>query len=300
MMAERKLANRWYRWLDRLADLLLLICGIAVLWVLLQVFCLTSFRIPSDSMEPVLRPGDAVLVGKWTYGPRLFNVLEAINGKQVHIHRLPGWGQVERNDVIVFNNPCPRQWRKMEMDIMQYYVKRCVALPGDTFRIVEGIFKVDGYDGRLGCVEAQKCFFEQAGRGQLPDDNVLMRAYPGDSLAGWTVLDFGPLYIPRAGDCIRMDALNFSLYKEVIEWEQETTLVHDEEGYRLGNRLIRDYRFLKNYYFVAGDKVSNSKDSRYWGLLPEEYIVGKVWRIWKSVDLYTGAWKWDRIWEKVE
>ena len=52
--------------------------------------------------------------------------------------------------MIVFNYPCPKKWRQIEMDVMQYYVKRCVALPGDTFCIVNGRYKVNGYAGDIG------------------------------------------------------------------------------------------------------------------------------------------------------
>ena len=98
---------------DKGIDLFLWFCGIVVLWLLAQVFCVTSFHIPSDSMEPELLAGDVILVDKLVYGARLFNVMEAVAGKQVEIKRLPGIGKVRRNDVIVFNYPCPKKWRQI-------------------------------------------------------------------------------------------------------------------------------------------------------------------------------------------
>ncbi|WP_349872467.1 S26 family signal peptidase, partial [Bacteroides cellulosilyticus] len=68
----------------------------------------------------------------------------------------------------------------------------------------------------------------------------------------------------------------------------------------LNDSAIHAYRFKENYYFVAGDKVMNSQDSRYWGLLPEPFIVGKAVRIWKSVDKDTGKVRWKRIFKKIE
>lgn len=74
----------------------------------------------------------------------------------------------------------------------------------------------------------------------------------------------------------------------------------DEQGrILLGDSLIREYRFQENYYFVAGDKAENSQDSRYWGLLPEPFIVGRAVRIWKSVEPDEDT-RWDRIWKKIE
>ena len=58
--------------------------------------------------------------------------------------------------------------------------------------------------------------------------------------------------------------------------------------------------FRKNYYFVGGDNVLYSQDSRYWGLLPEEYIVGRAIRIWKSVDKDTDEFRWNRLMKRIE
>lgn len=298
---DKKIKQWLAKWVERIINLFLYGCGFVVLWLLVQVFCLASFHIPSDSMEPGLWSGDVILVNKWTYGARLFNVMQAIDRQQVNIKRLPGIGKIQRNDVVVFNNPCPKAWRRMEMDIMQYYVKRCVALPGDTFSIENGRYKVRGYTGLLGCTDAQERFRQIVFEQELTwTSSPLMRVYPGDSLMGWNALNFGPFYIPRINDTIVMNTHTVKLYRDVIEWEQKEKLSNRSDSVYLGDSLIRNYRFLKNYYFMTGDKVENSKDSRYWGLLPEEYIVGKAWRIWQSVDARTGNIRWNRIWKKIE
>lgn len=278
----------------------LLLFGVAAVWLLLQIFCIASFHIPSDSMEPNLVAGDVILVNKWSYGARLFNVMNAVEGKQVVINRLPGVDSIRLNDVIVFNNPCPNCWKKMEFDVMKYYVKRCVGLPGDTFRIVDGRYQVDGYAEDLGNVTAQEQFKERIHKYGLSENEIGVRAYPSDSLIGWTVIDFGPFYIPRKGDVLSMDQHTVKLYKNVIDWEQGKNIECKEDNVYIGDSLVSEYRFLKNYYFVTGDNALNSRDSRYWGLLPEEYIVGKAWRIWKSVDKCNEKIRWERIWKKIE
>lgn len=65
------------------------------------------------------------------------------------------------------------------------------------------------------------------------------------------------------------------LYRNVIEWEQKKKLTLHGDSVLLGDSVIHNYRFCENYYFVSGDKMVNSKDSRYWGLLPEPFIVGR-------------------------
>lgn len=296
-MLKRSFFHRIVNWG---INLFLGVCAIGVLWLLIQVFCVTSFHIPSDSMEPNLLAGDAILVNKLEYGARLFNVMDAVQGKQVKIKRLPGLGSVKRNDVIVFNYPCPKKWKRIEMDIMQYYVKRCVALPGDTFRIVNGRYRVDGYPHDLGSVVAQDRFMMTIEERQLPDNSKGVRAYPGDTLIAWTVKNFGPLYVPKAGDSIDLDNRSLKLYRNVIEWEQQAKTKSKDNRIYIGDRIVTGYRFRENYYFMAGDKVENSKDSRYWGLLPEEYIVGKAWRIWKSMNEQQGTVRWDRIWKRIQ
>ncbi|WP_288786069.1 signal peptidase I, partial [uncultured Bacteroides sp.] len=78
--------------------------GVVVLF-LMQLFCFTSFRIPSDSMEPALKDGDRILVNKMIKGARLFDVFAALDNEDVTIHRMPGWGSFQRNDILVFNFP---------------------------------------------------------------------------------------------------------------------------------------------------------------------------------------------------
>ena len=131
-------AVKWKQIVDRVLDKgLTLFCwagGLLLLWGVMQVFCFTSFKIPSDSMEPGLIAGDFIIVNKLSYGARLFNVLDAIDQKEIKIRRMPGIEEIERNDVVVFNFPYPTRWDSIGFDVMKYYVKRCIALPGDTLK----------------------------------------------------------------------------------------------------------------------------------------------------------------------
>ena len=97
-----------------------------------------------------------------------------------------------------------------------------------------------------------------------------------------------------------MTVENALVYRKAIEWEQKKKLRIQGDSVLLGDSLIREYTFLKNYYFTAGDNVLSSRDSRYWGLLPEEYIVGKATRIFRSVNKYTGKERWNRFLKKIE
>lgn len=297
--SDKKKNLKWF--IDKLMNLFLIICGVVLFWVLLQITSIASFKIPSDSMEPALLAGDNILVNKCVMGGRLFNIGDALEDEEVNISRLPGWGKVKRNDVVVFNFPYLEQrWDSIAFRVMKYYVKRCVALPGDTFEIEKGHYKVRGCTSALGNVEAQDRLMQIIERGREGDYGIVMNGYPYNDIVNWNIVSFGPLYLPAKGDVIEMSSKHVALYRNAIEWEQKKKLFLRGDTILLNDSVIRTYRFKENYYFVAGDKVMNSQDSRYWGLLPEPFIVGKAVRIWKSVDRETDKIRWNRIFKKIE
>lgn len=279
--------RRLKRWADRLLTLAFGVCVLVVVWVLLQVTCLTSFRVPSPSMYPALIPGDYILVNKWLMGARVFDIWEAVEDKEVKIHRLPGLRKVKRNDVLVFHYPYPHRNDSISMDMMLYYVKRCIALPGDTVEIRKGCYWINGTrkDRRWARMEMEP---SQEDSRQW---NVAL---------GWTVRQLGPLPVPACGQEVAMDALTGKMYGRLIAWEQKKPLTVRDDSVFLGDSLIGNYRFQENYYFMAGDNLDNSKDSRYWGLVPEPYIVGVATRVWKSVSPQGGEVRWNRTMKKIE
>ena len=108
------------------------ICLLGIVCLLFQITTIASFRIPTDSMQPALQPGDNILVNKSIMGARIFDIWNMAEEKEVKIHRLPGLGKVKRNDVLVFHYPYPYSNDSISMHLLKYYVKRCIALPGDT------------------------------------------------------------------------------------------------------------------------------------------------------------------------
>ena len=280
--------RNWQKWADRLLTLAFGICVLAVVWVLLQVTSFTSFRVPSPSMYPALVPGDYILVNKWVMGARIFDLWEAVEDKEVPIYRLPGLRKVKRNDVLVFHYPYPVREDSISMDMLLYYVKRCVGLPGDTVEIRKGCYWINGTrkDKRWARMHTRQESWQ--------DDRQWNVAL------GWTVQQLGPLPVPARGQEVVMDTLTAKMYGRLIEWEQKKPLVIRDGYVCLGDSLIRSYRFCENYYFMGGDNLDNSKDSRYWGLVPEPYIVGVATRVWKSVSPQDGEVRWNRIMKKIE
>ena len=285
------------RYVDKFLTIVFYLCVLLIIGLFFQVTVFVTFRIPTDSMQPTLHSGDNILVNKSIMGARIFNIWDAAEEKEVEIHRLPGLGRVKRNDVLVFHYPYPHKNDSLSMHLLKYYVKRCIALPGDTMGIREGHYYIKGMDEPIGNVEAQ----ERIARLDKEDARgIVMDAYPWDKYIDWTIQDFGPLHVPAAGQTVAMDSTAMKLYRKLIEWEQKKLMTREGNKVYLGDSLIQEYRFKENYYFVGGDYMENSKDSRYWGLLPEPYIVGVATRIWKSVDKSTGKIRWDRVMKKIE
>ena len=282
---------------DRLLTVMVCLSVAIVIYFLMQTTMICTFRIPTDSMHSTLLPGDNILVNKWVMGARIFNIWDAAEEKEVEIYRLPGMGKVKRNNVLVFHYPYPHKNDSLSMHLLKYYVKRCIALPGDTMGIREGHYYIKGINEQIGNIEAQKRMeklLKENTRG------IVMDAYPWDKYIDWTIQDFGPLHVPARGQTVVMDSTAVKLYRNLIEWEQKEKLTYQGKDVFLGDSLIQEYRFQENYYFMGGDYMENSKDSRYWGLLPEPYIVGVATRIWKSVDKSTGKIRWDRVMKKIE
>lgn len=281
--------GNWKKWTDRLLTLAFGICVLAVVWVLVQVTSFTSFRVPSPSMYPTLTPGDCILVNKWLMGARIFDIWEAVENKDVPIYRLPGIRKVKRNDVLVFHYPYPHKNDSLSMDMLLYYVKRCIALPGDMVEIRKGCYWINGTrkDKRWARMDIRP---EPAWKGKNQWNVAL----------GWTVQELGPLPVPARGQEVVMDRLAAKMYGSLIAWEQKKPLTLRDGNICLGDSLIRTYCFKENYYFMGGDNLDNSNDSRYWGLVPEPYIVGVATRVWKSVAPQSEKIRWNRIMKKIE
>lgn len=267
-------------------------------FVLLRIFVFGSFKIPTDSMEPAIVPGDYVLVNKLAYGARLFDLFDAMEGKRVKVKHMPGYSRPKHNDVVVFHMPHPHTWDKIEMSMTKYFLKRCIGVAGDTIRIVNGFYRINSDSTKQPGNWAAEKRLSRMSREMMPDG--VYHTYPWDSTLNWNIKDFGPLYIPRKGDRITLDRVNSILYKKMIEWEKNCSLSLENDTLRENGHLLTAYTFSHNYYFMGGDKVENSQDSRYWGLLPDEFIVGKASWIWKSINPYSGKLNRKRIMKRIE
>ena len=131
----------------------------------MKVFIFASFKIPTPSMEPAIMAGDHILVNKLDMGPRIYENGGFLKGEKTKMKRIWGLRKVRRNDVLVFDFPYkPSVPDKIKQGGNLFYVKRCVAIPGDTFLIDKGIYRVKGVDQTPGHIERQ---LELAGKKSL-------------------------------------------------------------------------------------------------------------------------------------
>lgn len=167
-------------------------------------------------MEPTLQPGDFIVVNKLCYGARMYKNFKFLdNGRRAsRAYRIKGFSKVKHNDVIVFNYPYHKKRDTIKMNLSPFYVKRCIALPGDSLRIVNGFYEVNGQKG-FGYLDNQEILASWPGFQGIYRYTIS----PSHIHPKWDVKDFGPLLIPGKGITIPIDSSNITLYRKAITYE---------------------------------------------------------------------------------
>lgn len=295
-------------------------------------------------------------------------------------HRLQGRGKVQRNDVIVFNYPegdmviretdpygnpifyydalreyqaklGEEEGRKRlhkdytvishPVDKRENYIKRCVAIPGDSLQIIDTKLYVNNlpqtpqgkqqhqYDITANSLLSQQ-HFEQLGiteYGVYDNQPYMYFAHTTEDVADkfrkyrevesveihnemsnivfpyhenylWTQDNFGPLWVPQKGATIELTIDNLPLYKRIIEKYEGHNLRVDGDKIFIDGKEVNSYTFAMDYFFMMGDNRHNSLDSRFWGFVPEDHIVGKAQFIIFSKG--PDGIRWNRIFKKIE
>lgn len=223
-----------------------------------------GFVVPTGSMEGTVLAGDLLFVNKAIYGPSTPQIIPFFN-IPLPFYKLPPLKDPEQGDVIVFIFPGNRD--ESEPSDFTYYLKRCVAVAGDTLQIIGGRVYVNGTEFALPEHGQFMAMSPQLRAATYENDRV--RTFPPGR--GWTRDDYGPLRIPKEGDVV-------SLTPETIrEW---ATFIR-REGHVVNEALMTidgvpatRYIVEQDYVFGMGDNRDNSEDSRYFGFVPVDNIVG--------------------------
>lgn len=235
------------------------------------------------------------------------------------------------------------------VDKRENYIKRCVAIAGDTLRIVDGILYVNGQKAYISPTSATDYDVTTSNNKLLTDDelreagirlntderspdfipysttsysinltgseaeilkkipNVTVnrriervgdpRIFPRDTSAVlWSVDEFGPLWIPKKGVTIPLTPKNIAFYKRAIRVYENNDWQERDGKIFINGKEANSYTFKMNYYWMMGDNRHRSQDSRFWGFVPEDHIVGSAWTIWMS---WEKGIRWNRLFSKI-
>ncbi len=128
--------------------------------------------------------------------------------------------------------------------------------------------------------------------------------FPNRITFNWNQDNFGPIIIPKKGGKIILDNKTYPLYKKIIEEYENNSVIRKSNVFIINNKKVDHYYFKQNYYWMMGDNRHKSEDSRYWGFVPYDHIMGKPIFIWMSIDNFNDGiknWKirWNRVFSKV-
>ena len=136
-----------------------------------------------------------------------------------------------------------------------------------------------------------------------PEMGVSRALYPQNLVKQWDRNNYGPIWIPRRGATIELTWDNLPVYERCITAYEGNTLDVRDDGFYINGQRTDTYTFGMDYYWMMGDNRHNSADSRYWGFVPEDHIVGKPLFVWLSLDKdkgwFEGKIRWDRIFKWV-
>ena len=121
-----------------------------------------------------------------------------------------------------------------------------------------------------------------------------LSTFPKDPFINNTITDFTRFQIPKKGLTVKIDNSNIAWYRRIITAYEGHTLSETKSGIFIDGKKAATYTFAMNYYWLMGDNRYNSADSRIWGCVPEDHVVGKASMVWFSKDPYAGV-RWDRV-----
>lgn len=295
--------------------------------------------------------------------------------------RIAGFGKVKNDDVVVFNFPegdtvainmqersyydLVRMYGRDKVngdkrvfgdiiyrpvDKRENYIKRCVAIAGDSLQIIKGQVYVNGKPqkeipgiqykylvningttintnalekldinpseiegsdsryimsltaGQVKKMDALK-FIQSKERVKWPADYSDPAFFPSDPKFSWNLDNFGPIWIPKKGVTVNLSINNLPLYKRIIDVYEENDLQVKDGTIYINGAPASTYTFKMDYFWMMGDNRYNSQDSRYWGFVPEDHVVGKASFVWLSLDKnksFLSKIRWERFFMSVK
>jgi len=233
------------------------------------------------------------------------------------------------------------------IDKRENYVKRCVAMPGDVFTIINGQTHINGQlaplpkrvqfsyfvTGELSPAKRKSLDINEEDRYRINEKTMLYNinnkqkeqiekmgysvvscldkvgefdysVFPHDSRYGWNKDNFGPITIPSKGTTIVLNDSTIVIYDKIIKNYEHNDLDIKEGKIYINGKETTSYTFQQDYFFMMGDNRHNSLDSRFWGFVPRDHIVGKASFVWLSIDKFKKLGerkvRWNRMFKKIK
>ena len=280
------------------------IVGVALVVVLLRGCVATSYLIPSSGMENSLYQGERILVNKWSYGLRLPFM------KLWGYHR---WADspVQKEDILVFNNPAnlsllidslfsviPSEKNAPDQKFLYSYPRQRERQLDSLLSILSiAPNKLLGQDSTKNIRSFSRYehyLLEQAMNGNCWIEPIVKE----DSME---ILK--PLIIPSKGKAVRVYPWNKTLLRNTLVLHEKKQAEIKNDTLYVEGKPVQHCHFTKDYYWVGANNAINLSDSRLFGFVPKDHIIGKASIIWFSKEKGTGpfsGYRWGRIWKRVE
>ena len=304
---------------------ILAFAGAIAIVLLLRGFAFTSCLIPSTGMENSLFQGERILVNKWSYGLRL-PLMSAFS-----YHR---WRErpVQKRDIVVFNNPAGIQ--QPTIDRREIYISRCIGTPGDTL-LVDSLFSVSSPEAQFN-PDKKRLYTYPASKENLitslirtlsitndglmgSDDSTHVRSFSryeyylleqaiGDRnwirpLTEKQDKELKPLIVPSKGKALRVYPWNITLLRNTLVMHEGKQAEIKNDTLYIQGKPTHHCFFPKDYYWMASNNSVNLSDSRLFGFVPQDHMIGKASLIWFSKEKGTGildGYRWNRFFQSVK
>jgi signal peptidase I len=256
----------------------------AITVLLVNSFVLASFEVPTGSMEDTVKIGDRMFVNRFLYGGSTPYTVPLTSIRIPHF-RVPGFRSVSRGDAIVFDWPGNRD--DVEKPPQQWYLKRCIAIAGDTVKIENRDIYVNG---TLLSNPTHVKYLRRSARSRNDFNGDL---FPKG--ARFNEDFYGPIEVPKRGMRLALTPATFTGWEVFIRREGHNVSMAGD-GIFLDGRKVNQYVVQRDYVFAMGDNRDNSLDSRFWGFVPVEDVIGTPIVIF---------WSWDPqipifdLWDKI-
>ena len=304
---------------------ILVFAGAIVIVLLLRGFAFTSCFIPSTSMENSIFQGERILVNKWSYGLRI---------PFMSIFSYHRWRErpVREQDIVVFNNPAGI--RQPVIDRREIYIGRCIGVPGDTL-FIDSLFSVISPEVQFNPdkkrlyaypVDKENLITSLMHTLSIDDDGLmgssdsthvrsfsryeyylLEQAINGNNwiqpLAGKKDTELRPLIVPGKGKFIRVHPWNITLLRNTLVMHEGKQAEIKNDTLYVDGKPTQHCYFTKDYYWVGANNTINLTDSRLFGFVPQDHLIGKASLVWFSKEKDTGVfdgYRWNRFFRTVK